>query len=151
MDLNHKLKPKNVWLCNANAIGVIYGQESDLWYISLVIIRRLIFVHVQRYSLWVFFFLKHLMLLRIDKKKKAKKKKKKDTWCVISIYFVHIIHIISTRSCVFFHRHLTDGHYFPSVCHGGPRESKIDLRLSWQSVLGTDCWGYICKIVRIRQ
>jgi hypothetical protein len=32
-----------------------------------------------------------------------------------------------------------------------PRESKIDLRLGWQSVLGTDCRGYICKIVRIRQ
>jgi hypothetical protein len=32
-----------------------------------------------------------------------------------------------------------------------PRESKIDLRLSWQTVLGTGCRGYICKIVRIRQ
>ena len=32
-----------------------------------------------------------------------------------------------------------------------PRESKIVLRLSWQSVLGTDCRGYILKIVRIRQ
>jgi hypothetical protein len=31
-----------------------------------------------------------------------------------------------------------------------PRESKIDLRLGWQSVLGTDCRRYICKIVRIR-
>ena len=31
------------------------------------------------------------------------------------------------------------------------RESKIDLRLGWQLVLGTDCRGYICKIVRIRQ
>jgi hypothetical protein len=30
------------------------------------------------------------------------------------------------------------------------RESKIDLRLRWQSVLGTDCRRYICKIVWIR-
>ena len=32
-----------------------------------------------------------------------------------------------------------------------PRESKIDLRLSRQSVVGTGFGGYICKIVRTRQ
>ena len=26
-----------------------------------------------------------------------------------------------------------------------PRESKIDIRLSWQSVLGTDCRGYLSQ------
>ena len=84
------------------------------------------------------------------------RKKKKKQWNVI---FNHMVGIKTT------------GEQISILCHNetlfdkpweknwtghqktcwSPRESKIDLRFGWQSVLGTDRRGYICKIVRIRQ
>ena len=79
-------------------------------------------------------------------------KKEKTEW---NVFFNHMVGIKTTREQI------------SILCHNEnifdkPREkldwpSKVTLecerilRLVWQSVLGTDCRGYICKIVRIQQ
>ena len=83
---------------------------------------------------------------------KLRKKNKKTEW---NVFFNHMVGMKTTGEQISILCH--NGTIFnkprekPGLAIKSPRESKIDLPLSWQSVLGTYCRGYICKIVRMRQ